>query len=491
MGDAVNKEKRHITLRLSLRWRLAILAVILLVPLTSITIFLLYTLNDISDTYDGLVRNVTAASEYNTAFKEDIDGALYQMVARNYHKSEVTSLGLTDPDELIGAARADFEALQESSGSKDAAEQCRGVLKLLDTLQMRVDDIDSKVKQSGSYDENMTSLDNDVRILTELIQEKVSGYIYYESANMEEMRIQIDSRRNRIIQVSIGILVLVLLLSIVISIEISRSITRPVEQLVDASEKLGAGEFGIHTETGAGSELAILNDAFNTMSSQLSGLVEQIKNDEARVRVLELKLLQEQINPHFLYNTLDNILWLAEDDRKEDLEAIVTSLSRFFRTGLSGGHDTVRLEEEVSHIQSYLEIQQFRYRDILSYEIGISEKYYDQPMLRMTLQPLVENALYHGIKKKRGMGKITVAAREEGEKLILSVKDDGVGMTEGELARVRAYANGTESPGEDNTGFGIANVAERLRLFYGTEYGLHFSSHVGDGTTVEVVIPME
>lgn len=489
MSGQVKNHDHPTRIRMSIRFRLAILAIILLIPLTSITVFLLYTLNDISDTYDSLVKNVTAASEYSPAFKEEIDGTLYQMVARNLNKSEVDSVGFSNPDVLIKAAREDFKSLQNTSGSKDAAEQCRSVLKLLDNLQQRVDDIDAKVKLSGSYDENMTSLDNDIRILTELIQEKVAGYIYFESANMEEMRLEMDARRNQIMNVSIGVLAGVLLLSGVISIEISRSITIPVEQLVSATEKLGKGEFGIHTDTKAGSELAILNDAFNTMSSQIAGLVEQIKADEARVRTLELKLLQEQINPHFLYNTLDNILWLAEDERKEDVEAIVTSLSHFFRTGLSGGHDAIRLEEEVSHVRSYLEIQQFRYRDILSYDINVPDTYSDNQILRMTLQPIVENALYHGIKKKRGMGCISIFAREEGEDLVLSVADDGIGMTEDELSRVRALADGVESPGEDNSGFGLANVAERLRLFYGDRYGLRFSSDPGKGTTVEIVIP--
>ena len=482
-------KKRYI-LHMSLRWRLAILAIVLLMPLTSITVFLLYTLNDISDTYDGLVRNVTAASEYNTAFKEDIDGTLYQMVARNLNKTEVYTLGLKDPDELIGEAREDFLALKDSSGSKDAAEQCRGVLKLLNTLQSRVDDIDSKVKQSGSYDENMTSLDNDIRILTELIQEKVSGYIFFESANMEVMRQRIDARRDEIMQVSVAVLIIVLGLSVIISVEITRSITKPVEELVSATEKLGAGEFGIHTQMSAGSELAILNDSFNHMSSQIAELVEQIKNDESRMRTLELKLLQEQINPHFLYNTLDNILWLAEDERKEDIEAIVTSLSRFFRTGLSGGHDTIRLGEEISHIRSYLEIQHFRYRDILSYEIDVPVEYEDMSILRMTLQPIVENALYHGIKKKRGMGTIRVSASRDENKLTLSVSDDGVGMNDEEAMRLRRLVDGTEPPGEDNSGFGLANVAERLRLYYGDRAYISFVTHPGEGTIVDVVIPL-
>ena len=475
--------------KLSLRTRLAILSVVLIVPLTAITIFLLFTLNDICDSYDVIVRNVTSASGYSTAFKEEIDSALYQMVARNLNKDEVEAIGMENPDRTLSEARATFMRLQGSSGSKDAIEQCRGIINLLDTLSLRIDDIDGRVKISGSYDENMLSLDNDIRILTELIQEKISGYIFYESADMEKMRIDMDTRRDEILKMSVIVIILLLIATILISVEITRSITRPVEQLVRATEAIGAGDFSVRTEGNAGSEIASLNDSFNRMAEQIADLVEHVKREDSRLRELELRLLQEQINPHFLYNTLDNILWLAEDERKEDIEAIVTSLSRFFRTALSGGRDTIRIEEEISHIRSYLEIQQFRYRDILTYEIEIPSEYYDYEILRMTLQPIVENALYHGIKNKRGMGRIKVSMRKEDEDLILVVSDDGIGMTDDEVGHIERLCSGEEAVSESGSGFGLANVAERLRLRYGEAYGLRIYSTFGEGTDVEIIIP--
>ena len=151
--------------------------------------------------------------------------------------------------------------------------------------------------------------------------------------------------------------------------------------------------------------------------------------EELNLRAAELRVLQEQINPHFLYNTLDNIIWLAESKDTEQVVRMVSSLSSFFRTTLSKGREFITVKEEEQHIRSYLEIQQFRYRDILEYEIAIPEELYEYEIIKLTLQPLVENALYHGIKNKRGGGHIRVSGALCQDVMIFKVQDDGIGMT--------------------------------------------------------------
>ena len=213
---------------------------------------------------------------------------------------------------------------------------------------------------------------------------------------------------------------------------------------------------------------------------------EQIYN-----RNMEQKLLQAQINPHFLYNTLDNILWLSEAGRKEEVQALVMSLSQFFRTTLSGGRDIITLREEISHVEAYLQIQKFRYQDILSYEIDVPQDLMEVPVIKMTLQPIVENALYHGIKNKRGMGLLTITAFEENSFVCIRVSDNGIGMKEEDLQKVREMVNGTRPPEEDNTGFGLANAAQRLRLNFGEAYRIQIESVYGEGTSVTVYNPKE
>lgn len=477
--------------KISLKNKLAMLSIVVIVPFTVMTGFLLYSLNRMGASYDTIVQNITGANEYNIAFKEEMDSVMYQMVARSLTKSEVeTELGMKNPDVMITDAESALEKLKQVSTSPEAVSRLKSAIKLLITLRKRMNDIDSTVKISGYYDENMGRLDTDIRIITELIQDRITEYIYYETESMENVRLEMERYRSLLTRITIIMIFVLLILVIIFSTIIMRSITRPVASLVEVTRRVGQGDFSVRAEVeDKDNELAILSDSFNRMIERIDELVENIRKEQINSRNLELKLLQAQINPHFLYNTLDNIVWLSEDGKKEDVASIVTALSRFFRTTLSGGRDFIRIREEISHIEAYLSIQQFRYRDILSYNIDIPGRYNDYLIIKMTLQPIVENALYHGIKYKRGMGTIKIGISEQEGNLKIIVEDDGIGMREDTLDKLRKIAAGELKPEEDNTGFGMANVAERLRLNYGEDYGLKIESAYGSGTKVEILIP--
>ena len=211
------------------------------------------------------------------------------------------------------------------------------------------------------------------------------------------------------------------------------------------------------------------------------------------MRHAELRLLQEQINPHFLYNTLDTIVWLIEGDDPDKAVDMVVALSEFFRLVLSKGKEYISIREEKEHIRGYLEIQQVRYRDILDYEINIDPELYQYKILKLTLQPLVENSLYHGIKYKRAKGKIWITgemqrgASPKEDRILLCVQDNGVGMDEEELRRLRTEIS--KPCKETEKGFGLANVNERIRMNFGMEYGMTIESERGGGTKVSVAIP--
>jgi len=209
-------------------------------------------------------------------------------------------------------------------------------------------------------------------------------------------------------------------------------------------------------------------------------MARQIENERSLHRA-ELELLQAQINPHFLYNTLDSIAILAEMGRNDDVVSMVTSLSVFFRNSLSKGRDIISLSAESEQVRSYLEIQQTRYSDILTYELSIPEELMDESVPKLILQPLVENALYHGIKNRRGMGLIRVSGQDEGGYFTLTVTDNGAGMDEARLNEVTSGISGA-SP----AGLGLANVQKRVRLYCGEECGLSFESEPGRGTAVTV-----
>ena len=330
-------------------------------------------------------------------------------------------------------------------------------------------------------------LDNNIYILTELIQDDIQYYIYYQTMTIEQLKETLNEQVQSFVALFAGIGFLILVIVVIVTTYVLRSITKPVQELSEATKKIAGGDFSTRVTVGTKDEIGTLADSVNEMTEHLEDFVEKIKEDERKMRHTELRLLQEQINPHFLYNTLDTIVWLVEGNATDKAVNMVVSLSDFFRIVLSKGKDVITLKEEEQHIRSYLQIQQVRYRDILDYDIQIPEELYRYKILKLTLQPLVENSLYHGIKNKRGKGTIYVTGRLEGDKIYLDVKDTGVGMSEAEVASLRSKIS--RPCKETDSGFGLANVNERIRMNYGPEYGIRIFSKLGEGTWIQVVIP--
>ena len=284
--------------------------------------------------------------------------------------------------------------------------------------------------------------------------------------------------------IAAGVAVLVTLI-VLYSVRVTRRITEPISTLSRKAMQFGSGDFTPTPVETHITELVTLDTGFNDMALRINALMAKQIEDQRSLHRAELELLQAQINPHFLYNTLDSIAILAESDRSEDVVTMVTSLSTFFRNSLNKGKDVLTLGAECAQVTSYLEIQQIRYSDILRYEINIPQELMDCMVPKLILQPLVENALYHGIKNRRGMGMITVNGEAKDGKLLLRVIDNGAGMDE---EQVRILQSGLY---EDNhTGLGLVNVHKRIRLYCGEPYGLFFESSVGKGSTVSVLLPM-
>ena len=203
----------------------------------------------------------------------------------------------------------------------------------------------------------------------------------------------------------------------------------------------------------------------------------------------EFHLDQFFILLHFLYNTLDTAVWLAEAKQNDQVIRLLTYLSDFFRTSLSNGQSFITIQEEQRHIESYLKIQQFRYQDTLAYNIDIDKALYNFTIPKLLLQPLVENALVHGIRGKRGKGTISVTVRLEGDNIVFCVTDDGVGMDEEKLYNLRKASVDGSTQSANIAAFGVGNVNERIHIYYGENYGLFFKSQPDVGTTARVVIP--
>ena len=255
------------------------------------------------------------------------------------------------------------------------------------------------------------------------------------------------------------------------------------------TKRIAKGEFTVRARVDSQDEIRVLSDSVDDMAEKLRIMISQIKEDERKMRHAELRLLQEQINPHFLYNTLDTVVWLIEGNELEKAVNIVVSLSEFFRLVLSRGQEFITIQEEELHIRSYLEIQQVRYSDILKFDISIDPELYQYKILKLTLQPLVENSLYHGIKYKRAEGRIEVIGTREGNLIRFLVRDNGVGMEEQELLKLREEI--MKPCQETEKGFGLANVNERIRMNFGPQYGMQIDSVKYKGTCVSITIPMK
>lgn len=472
----------------SINHKLTLLVAAAMLPFLCVAAYLLYALLSYGNAYDRVVRNMTMANSYNLSFKEEMDENLYKIVVSGTTFDEIPgSDSLEDPYELLDELQGDFRELESITTDATSRRWLQNLLRNIDTLRERVDDIRLNLQESGHYDENIEMLDNNIYILTELIQDDIQYYIYYQTQSMEMMRASLNQQVFTFIVCMILLLAALTAFVAIIETRISRSISGPILGLSQVTHEIAQGDFSVRADEKGDRELGALAASVNNMAEHLSVMVMQIREDERKMRKAELRLLQEQINPHFLYNTLDAIVWMIEDGKSEQAENMVVSLSTFFRTVLSRGREFISIREEVQHIRSYLEIQKARYQDILSYEIQVAPELYPYEILKMTLQPLVENALYHGVKNKRSGGLIRISGERDGKLIRFKVEDDGIGMNAEALTHLQEEIR--RPCKETDTGFGMANVNERIRMNFGADYGLMIESEEGKGTRVWVTIP--
>lgn len=273
---------------------------------------------------------------------------------------------------------------------------------------------------------------------------------------------------------------------------ISSSITKPVRKLRDIMKSVDTGEFRIAGPLQASDEIKELAREYDIMVDRIRELMAENILEQELKRKSDLKALQAQINPHFLYNTLDSIIWMSEIGQNKEVVRMTSSLAKLFRLSISSGKEIILLKDEIAHVESYLTIQKMRYRDKFTYTINIDPALYSCLMLKITLQPLVENAIYHGIKEVDHQGLIYIKGEKRGDSIILSVQDNGRGMDEAELDTLVKSIHASREDYSSclkRQGVGVRNVHERIRLYFGKEYGLSFDSSREEGTTVTMKIP--
>jgi two-component system sensor histidine kinase YesM len=304
-----------------------------------------------------------------------------------------------------------------------------------------------------------------------------------------DFEVQARSVRNRIL---LGGLIILFLFGFGATFLAGR-VTQPILNICDFLQKVETGDLTLRTAETGSIEIEKLSTQLNRMIGRIAALLNEIYQEQLFKRKVALKALHAQINPHFLYNTLDSISWMIESDRREVATGLIKSLATFFRIGLSGGREIISIQDEVKHAESYLKIQKVRYQDKLDYLFDIDESVLQAPIVKITLQPLIENAIYHGIKLKTdGRGIICITGAQVDDHTVrLTVVNNGPGMDERKLAELRAALQEADiTPETSGKGYSLQNINSRIKLYFGKEYGLHYSSNPKTGTRVEILLPL-
>lgn len=443
-----------------------------MIPMACLMIILLFIFWQYTGQYNKLSENLAVSSEFNLRFKDDLDLEMYYIAIGSKESSN-----LEDVLEQVEDAQEIMQKLRRNTYNNNGVKSLNSLDSYLENLRQRM----LQLVEIKEYDKRMEFMDSNIRIITGLIMQEMQNYIYNESMYLVQVEKSLTHRVKLLISGMAVLLIATLGILMRRSFRLTDGIIQPVNIMLDKVKKVGRGKFDMIPIEAEIEEIEELDEGINKMARKISALLENVRQEKEMQHLTELQLIQAQVNPHFLYNTLDTIVWLIEGGMTDDAAEMISSLSIFFRTSLSKGNDIIPLSEEERHTLSYLEIQQYRYRDILEFEINIPKELSGIPVPKLSIQPLAENALYHGIKNRRGKGKILIEGREEEDALVLTVSDNGQGMTPERLHEVQEAIRTGE-----RAGFGLAAVAERIALYYGPGYGMKIFSEEGKGTTVEI-----
>ena len=286
------------------------------------------------------------------------------------------------------------------------------------------------------------------------------------------------------IHLSIFLAFVVLAAALLTSWLLSQLLGRPLRGLASAMENFETdADHLTYRPVGGTREVQELSNSFGHMVVRIQELMTTVREEEINLRKTELKALQAQINPHFLYNTLDSIAWMCEQGRTADAVKMIHALARLFRISISKGHELIPISKDIEHAESYLQIQKYRYKNKFTYEFDVDPECLDYLCNKITLQPIIENAINHGLDLMVEEGHIDVRVRQDGGDIVFFVQDNGVGMTPEQIEAIMQRGP------KDRTGIGIKNVNDRLKIYFGKNYGLHITSEPDVGTCVEIRMP--
>jgi two-component system, sensor histidine kinase YesM len=482
------KARRYLTgwlegIHLSIRAKILLTLGVVIMMLGMTNAVLILQVWNFSQKYDAMINNITTANSMNGTIKPAIDTEMWNIVAGK------TEFAQGKQYEIIEGVNSKLQWMSDHAASTESLIKLEVINRTMKTLTHYVDVMGEQIASGSTVGENESVLEN-IRGVSSVVEEVVQDYLLFE-VNQADVQYRVMSQSFIQWEVfSLALLVAATGFSVIAAWAISSSIYTPIKRLHDITTTITKNDLQALVTRDNVDEITELGLSFNIMIGRIRELLQAEKKEQENLKRAELRALQAQINPHFLYNTLDTIIWMAESNRTDQVVEIVSALSSFFRISLSKGKDWITIGEEIERTKSYLTIQRMRYRDILDFKIEADPYVLNNTVLKLILQPLVENALYHGIKNKRGGGTIIVRARQRNkDEILLEVEDNGIGFTLEKLNQLQAELG--DDSGEINleSGFGIGNVNKRIRLYYGKQYGLTLKSEYNVGTRATLIIP--
>ncbi|NLV58274.1 MAG: sensor histidine kinase [Clostridiales bacterium] len=464
----------------SLRGRISLSMVVvmllMIIPaLASITMMTTYATR-----YHDVITRMDRISSLSPVISDELLGEMWSIVAGRETFAQGKQF------QTLNAVSREMDLLiQDDSASRIKMTVARNTM---NTLTRYIENLGEQMESGSTVEEDEQTL-AEIRNVGSLVVEMLGDAITAEiDASMAT-----SNQLQRVVQATLLMEVSLLLGTLVFATIAQRSLGQaiggPILQLKHFAGMIAGGHLDVRAPEPEVSELSDLTLSLNTMAGKLAELIQENKREQDNLKKSEMRTLQAQIAPHFLYNTLDAIIWLAESRKASEVINVTRALSNFFRISLSGGQDWITLGQEVEHLQGYLTIQKVRYRDILDYDMQVDESLYGLYILKLVIQPLVENAIYHGIKNRRGGGRLSIVVERQGDRLSVRVHDNGAGMSAQRLEQVRqAFSTGDAPEGE--TGYGLYSVDKRIRLYYNQPEGLKVTSVQGEGTTIEFNVPI-
>jgi len=454
-----------------------IIFLMLVLPVTTIVGSLVQTA-----LYDRIITNVSRTNELNQVVKTGVSNAVWDVVAGNNKFINGTQY------EVIYSIKKGIENIRKKTGSRESRQLLEVAGRALGTLTDYVDRLGDQMGRDATVAENEKILE-EIRGVSSLISDILQSFIMREIESAARVNEKIKKTVWTLTILQCLILFCVTFFSMYAQRSVSRSINNPIRELERLSTSIASGNLEARASLPNVTELDNLTENLNVMAKRMRELLDANIREQKNLQKSEMKALQAQITPHFLYNTFDTIIWLAEAGKTDQVIDVTRAFASFFRVSLSRGKEWISVFDEIEHIQSYLMIQKIRYRDILDYDIDIDKEILSGKILKLLLQPLVENALYHGIKNKRGKGHIHIQGKKDGASMIFTVTDNGIGMEKERLDDVLKQINGEANASVPSDVYGLYNVTRRLRLYYGDTAFFEISSIWKQGTTVTFCVP--